>query len=63
MDRVLTHIHLADDVERVLQERIQTKQQLKRLVRAYVDGLYDDDGASHGLGEDFHRLKMGLRPS
>ena len=44
MDRVLAHIHLADDVERVRHERTQTEQRLKRLGRAYVDGLYDDDG-------------------
>ena len=42
MDRVLAHIHLADDVERVCHERTQTEQRLKRLGRAYVDGLYDD---------------------
>jgi len=44
MDRVLAHIHLADDVERVRNERTQTEQRLKRLGRAYVDGLYDDEG-------------------
>jgi len=44
MDRVLAHIHLADDVERVRHERTQTQQRLKRLGRAYVDGLYDDEG-------------------
>ena len=42
MDRVLAHIHLADDVEEVRHERTQTEQRLKRLGRAYVDGLYDD---------------------
>ena len=31
-------------VERVRHERTQTEQRLKRLGRAYVDGLYDDDG-------------------
>ena len=44
MDRVLAHIHLADDVERVRHERTQTEQRLKRLGRAYVDGLYDYEG-------------------
>ena len=44
MDRVLARIHLADDVERVRQERVQTEQRLRRLGTAYVDGLYDDDG-------------------
>ena len=44
MDRVLARIHLADDVERVRQERVQTQQRLWRLGTAYVDGLYDDDG-------------------
>ena len=44
MDRVLAHIHLADDVERVRHERVQTEQRLRRLGTAYVDGLYDDDG-------------------
>ena len=41
MDRVLAHIHLADDVEEVRHERTQTEQRLKRLGRAYVDGLYE----------------------
>jgi hypothetical protein len=31
MDRVLAHIHLADDVEEVRHERTQTEQRLKRL--------------------------------
>jgi DNA invertase Pin-like site-specific DNA recombinase len=44
MDQVLAHIHLAEDVERVRHERTQTEQRLKRLGRAYVDGLYDDEG-------------------
>ena len=44
MDRVLARIHLADDVERVRHERVQTEQRLRRLGTAYVDGLYDDDG-------------------
>jgi len=35
---------LADDVEQVRHERAQTEQRLKRLGRAYVDGLYDDEG-------------------
>ncbi len=44
MDRVLACIHLADDVERVRHERVQTEQRLRRLGTAYVDGLYDDEG-------------------
>ena len=35
---------MADDVEQVRHERAQTEQRLKRLGRAYVDGLYDHDG-------------------
>ena len=35
---------MADDVEQVRHERTQTEQRLKRLGRAYVDGLYDHDG-------------------
>jgi len=35
---------LADDVEQVRHERTQTEQRLKRLGKAYVDGLYDDEG-------------------
>jgi len=42
--RALAHIDLADDVERVRHERVQTEQRLRRLGTAYVDGLYDDDG-------------------
>ena len=43
MDRVLARIHLADEVERIQQERQLTGQRLKRLGKAYVDGLYPDD--------------------
>jgi len=43
MDRVLARIHLADEVEKVQQERQLTGQRLKRLGKAYVDGLYPDE--------------------
>ena len=52
MDRVLARIHLADEVERVKQERTQAEQRLRRLGKAYVDGLYSDD--------DYRREKRGL---
>jgi len=52
MDRVLAKIHLADEVNRIGQERLQTVQRLKRLGRAYVDGLYSDD--------DYRREKRSL---
>ncbi len=52
MDRVLAKIHLADEVNRIGQERLQTEQRLKRLGRAYVDGLYSDD--------DYRREKRSL---
>ncbi len=52
MDRVLAKIHLADEVERVKQERTQAEQRLRRLGKAYVDGLYSD--------EDYRREKRGL---
>ena len=52
MDRVLAMIHLADEVERVQQERQLTGQRLKRLGKAYVDGLYHDD--------DYRREKRAL---
>ena len=40
MDRVLAKIHLADEVHRIGQERLQAEQRLKRLGRAYVDAVY-----------------------
>ena len=55
MDRVLARIHLADEMERVQQDRQLTEQRLKRLKRlgkAYVDGLYPDD--------DYRREKRAL---
>ncbi len=39
MDRVLAQVHMKDEVEQVRKEREQTEQRLKRLGRAYVDGL------------------------
>ena len=52
MDRVLSQIHLADEVTRVQEERKKVQQRLKRLGRAYVDGLYYD--------EDYRREKRLL---
>ena len=52
MEDVLARIQLADQVERVKQERIQAEQRLRRLGKAYVDGLYSDD--------DYRREKRGL---
>ena len=52
MDRVLAKIHLADEVERIQQERQLAGQRLKRLGKAYVDGLYPDD--------DYRREKRAL---
>ena len=49
---MLAKIHLADEVERVSQERIQAEQRLRRLGKAYVDGLYADD--------DYRREKRAL---
>jgi len=52
MDRVMARIHLADEVERIQQEREQVSQRLRRLGKAYVDGLYFDD--------DYRRDKRAL---
>ena len=52
MDRVLARIHLADEVERIQQGRQQAEQRLKRLGKAYVDGLYSD--------HDYRREKRDL---
>ena len=52
MDRVLARIHLADEAEKVSQERTQAEQRLRRLGKAYVDGLYADD--------DYRREKRAL---
>ena len=52
MDRVLAQVHVADDVKRVGEERKRAEQQLRRLGRAYVDGLYDD--------EEYRRQKKRL---
>ncbi|MCI0898002.1 MAG: recombinase family protein, partial [Chloroflexi bacterium] len=48
-------IHLADEVNRIGQERLQAEQRLKRLGRTYVDGLYSDD--------DYKREKRSLEDS
>ena len=51
-DRLLAKIHLAVEVNRIRQERLQAEQRLKRLGRAYVDCLYSDD--------DYKREKRSL---
>ncbi len=43
LDRVLAQVHLADDVNRVRQEREQIEQRLKRLAEVYLDGLKPED--------------------
>ncbi len=52
MDRVLARIHLADEMKRIEEDRRQVEQRLKRLGKAYVDGLYED--------EDYKREKRSL---
>ena len=52
MDRVLARIQLEDQVGKMRQERSQVEQRLKRLGKAYVDGLYSD--------EDYRREKRSL---
>ena len=43
MDRDQAPVHPADEVNRVELERKKTGQRLKRLGRAYVDGLYPEE--------------------
>ena len=43
MDRVLARVHIGDEVERISREKMETHQRLKRLGRAYVDGLYPEE--------------------
>ena len=43
MDRVLSRIHLADEVKKVKGARLQVEQRLKRLGDVYLDGLKSRD--------------------
>ncbi len=43
MDRVLARIHLVDEMKWIEHERRKVDQRLRRLGRAYVDGLYSDN--------------------
>ena len=52
MDRVLAQVHLADEVQRVKQERAKVEQRLKRLGEVYLDGLRNRD--------DYQREKRSL---
>ncbi len=51
-DRMLTQLHLEDEVKRVEEERKQTEQRLKRLGQVYLDGLIPQ--------EDYRRQKRQL---
>ena len=42
-ERMLTQIQLVDEFKRVEQERTEVEQRLKRLGRAYVDGVYNEE--------------------
>ena len=52
LDKVLARIELKDEVERITKQRQQATDQLRRLGRAYVDGLYSDN--------DYQRHKRSL---
>ena len=52
LDRVLARIQLEDEVTRIEQERQSAQEKLRRLAKAYVDGLYAD--------EDYRREKQSL---
>ncbi len=47
MDRVLARVRLADEAQRIRQERVQVEQRLKRLGKTYVDGLYSEEDYRH----------------
>ena len=42
LEEVLANISLKDEVERIGQQRCETQEKLRRLARAYVDGLFPD---------------------
>ncbi len=52
INRMRAKIHLTDEVDRVWLERIQAEQRLRRLGKAYVEGLYADN--------DYRREKRAL---
>ena len=52
LDRVLARIQLEDEVTRIEEERQSAQERLRRLAKAYVDGLYSE--------EDYRREKQIL---
>ena len=42
-EEVLSIISVKDEVEKVKEKRVKAQERLRRLGRAYVDGVYDDD--------------------
>ena len=52
MDRILARIQIEDENQRVEGERVRVQERLRRLGRAYVDGLYSD--------QDYQRQKREL---
>jgi hypothetical protein len=57
VDRVLAQVHLADEVNRVADEKKKVQQQLRRLVQVYVDGHVPNDE----YGRQRKRLEERLR--
>ena len=53
LEEVLTIISLKDDVERVKKERRAVQEKLRRMAKAYVDGIFPD--------EEYHRQKKLLK--
>ena len=56
LDRVLAQVHGQDEVQRIADERRGVNDRLRRLGRAYVDGLYDDGS----YRREKHRLEDQL---
>ena len=59
MDRILARIQIEDEAQRVEEERVRVQERLRRLGRAYVDGLYSDQDYQRQKRELEERL-MGL---
>ncbi|MDP2954273.1 MAG: recombinase family protein, partial [Chloroflexota bacterium] len=52
LEEVLAIVNLSDEVERVKKERQNVQEKLRRMAKAYVDGLFPD--------EEYHRQKRLL---
>ena len=62
LGRVLTQVHLADEVKRVEREKAQVQQRLQRLAQVYVDGHLNEEEYRRQKKQQKEKLRSLIVP-